>query len=186
LGFGAALVDGGQAVRGEPGQAQQPTDDQKGHRQLAPFRSDYQFFGLGRSSGTHNYFVIAGATTAGATTAAAPGGSMVIKTESSLTLPRNPAGDSKNVLSATDSSLAKDAGSSGFSLVGDSSLAAFADVKLVPSEAGGTKDGSSDKLFGSDALQLSDDELKLMDAGSTAKGKGKPEAPKKSSGSSTS
>ena len=119
-----------------------------------------------------------------AASAAAPGGSMVIKTESSLTLPRNPAGDSKNVLSATDSSLAKDAGSSGFSLVGDSSLAAFADVKLVPSEEGGTKGGSSDKLFGSDALQLSDDELKLMDAGSTAKGKGKPEAPKKSSGSS--
>jgi hypothetical protein len=119
-----------------------------------------------------------------AASAAAPGGSMVIKTESSLTLPRNPAGDSKNVLSATDSSLAKDAGSSGFSLVGDSSLAAFADVKLVPSEEGGTKAGSSDKLFGSDALQLSDDELKLMDAGSTAKGKGKPEAHKKSSGSS--
>ena len=119
-----------------------------------------------------------------AASAAAPGGSMVIKTESSLTLPRNPAGDSKNVLSATDSSLAKDAGSSGFSLVGDSSLAAFADVKLVPSEEGGTKAGSSDKLFGSDALQLSDDELKLMDAGSTAKGKGKPAGSQKISGSS--
>jgi hypothetical protein len=64
-------------------------------------------------------------------------------------------------------------------------LATFADVKLVPSEEGGTKGGSSDKLFGSDALQLSDDELKLMDAGGTAKGLAKPpEAPRKSSGSS--
>jgi len=120
-----------------------------------------------------------------AASAAAPGGSMVIKTESGLKLPRSPAGDSKNVLSSSDSTLAKGAGSSGFSLVGDSSLATFADVKLVPSEEGGTKGGGSDKPFGSDALQLSDDELKLMDPGGTAKGLSKPpETPKKTSGSS--
>ncbi len=120
-----------------------------------------------------------------AASAAAPGGSMVIKSESGIKLPRNPAEESKNVLSSTGSGLGLDAGSSGFSLVGDSSLAAFADVKLTPSDVGGTKAGGSDKLFGSDALQLSDDELKLMDPGGTSPGMAKPaESPKKTSGSS--
>ncbi|HEY2828025.1 MAG TPA: helix-turn-helix domain-containing protein [Pirellulales bacterium] len=118
-----------------------------------------------------------------AASAAAPGGSMVIKTESGLKLPRNPTEDSRNVLTASDTNVGKDAGSSGFSLVGDSSLAAFADVKLVPS-APDEKTGS-DKIFGSDALQLSDDELKLMDPGTTGKGQAKPAEPaKKTSGSS--
>ena len=122
-----------------------------------------------------------------AASAAAPGGSMVVKTESGLKLPRNPAEESKNVLSSTGSTLGLDAGSSGFSLVGDSSLAAFADVKLVPSDEGGTKTGSSDKLFGSDALQLSDNELKLMDTGSVTQvppSKPAETAKKSSSGSS--
>jgi Helix-turn-helix domain len=120
-----------------------------------------------------------------AASAAAPGGSMVIKSESGIKLPRNPAEESKNVLSSTGSGLGLDAGSSGFSLVGDSSLAAFADVKLTPSDVGGTKAGGSDKLFGSDALQLSDDELKLMDPDGTSPGMAKPaESPKKTSGSS--
>jgi hypothetical protein len=121
-----------------------------------------------------------------AASAAAPGGSMVVKTESGIKLPRNPMGEeSKNVLSSTGSGLGLDPGSSGFSLVGDSSLAAFADVKLTPSEEGGTKAGGSDKLFGSDALQLSDDDLKLMDSEGTSPGMAKPaESPKKSSGSS--
>ena len=98
-------------------------------------------------------------------------------------LGRNQADDSKNVLGG-GSSIGKDAGSSGFSLVGDSSLAAFADVKLEPSEDEGEPRGGIDKLFGSDALQLSDDELKVMDPGSTSKGKAKPPDSQRSSGSS--
>jgi hypothetical protein len=117
-----------------------------------------------------------------ASSSTAPGGSMVVKTESGLMLGRNQADDSKNVLGG-GSSIGKDAGSSGFSLVGDSSLAAFADVKLEPSADEGEPLGI-DKPFGSDALQLSDDELKVMDPGSTSKGKIKPPDSKRSSGSS--
>ncbi len=121
-----------------------------------------------------------------AASAAAPGGSMVVKSESGIKLPRNPMGEeSKNVLSSTGSGLGLDAGSSGFSLVGDSSLAAFADVKLTPSDVSGKKGGGSDKLFGSDALQLSDDDLKLMDPEGTSPGMAKSaDSPKKASGSS--
>jgi len=38
-------------------------------------------------------------------------------------------------------------------------------VKLVSGSDLGQKPGSSDKLFGSDALRLSDDELSLVDTG---------------------
>ncbi len=43
--------------------------------------------------------------------------------------------------------------------------AADSDVKLVSGSDLGQKPGSSDKLFGSDALRLSDDELSLVDTG---------------------
>ncbi|HTQ39521.1 MAG TPA: helix-turn-helix domain-containing protein [Pirellulales bacterium] len=122
----------------------------------------------------------------------ASGGSMVRKTESSLKLPGSSAGDSKNVLSGNSALLkggstqSHDAGSSGLDLVGDSALARFGEVKLVPSPEGDKKSGgSSDKLFGSDALQLSDEELKLMEVGPPSDAAPKPaEGSKKTSGSS--
>ncbi|HEY2882884.1 MAG TPA: helix-turn-helix domain-containing protein [Pirellulales bacterium] len=55
-------------------------------------------------------------------------------------------------------------GDSGITLAGDSNLTLGSDVKLgAGSSKAGMKPGSSDKLFGSDALKLSDDELSLMD-----------------------
>ncbi|HZZ28531.1 MAG TPA: helix-turn-helix domain-containing protein [Pirellulales bacterium] len=120
----------------------------------------------------------------------ASGGSMVRKTESGLKLPGSSPGDSKNVLTGNSALLksgstqSHDAGSSGLDLVGDSALAKFGDVKLVPSDEKKSS-GSSDKLFGSDALQLSDDELQLMEVGPPADAAPKPaEGSKKGSGSS--
>ncbi len=78
------------------------------------------------------------------------------------------------------------AGDSGFALAGDSGVTLGSDVKLISggSEVGKkSPGGSSDKLFGSDALKLDDDELSLIDSspGPSAK---PVEGSKKMSGSS--
>jgi hypothetical protein len=78
------------------------------------------------------------------------------------------------------------AGDSGFALAGDSGVTLGSDVKLITggSEVGKkSPGGSSDKLFGSDALKLDDDELSLIDSspGPSAK---PVEGSKKMSGSS--
>src|SRR5262249_18736964 len=77
---------------------------------------------------------------------------------------------------ATESDI-KIASDSGLSL-------ASSDVKLAPSDsqAGKKSGGSSDKLFGSDALKLSDDELSLIESPSEKAKSG--EGSKKTSGSS--
>ena len=78
------------------------------------------------------------------------------------------------------------AGDSGFALAGDSGVTLGSDVRLI---AGGSEvgkkspGGSSDKLFGSDALKLDDDELSLIESPSNAPAK-PVEGSKKMSGSS--
>jgi hypothetical protein len=117
------------------------------------------------------------------------GGSVVMKSESNILHSGRSSDDSKVSLGGggsakSDSVLASS--SSGFSLVGDSNISSFNEVKLVPSESDiGKKGGSSDKLFGSDALQISDDDLKLMEVSPSSPAADKSaEGSKKSSGSS--
>jgi hypothetical protein len=122
------------------------------------------------------------------------------KGDSTITLAGEPVGPGSSGFSLAGESavtLGGDApaakSSSGFGLAtesdikigGDSGLSlAASDVKLSPggSQAGKKPGGSSDKLFGSDALKLSDDELSLIESPSAKAKAG--EGSKKTSGSS--
>jgi hypothetical protein len=122
------------------------------------------------------------------------------KGDSTITLAGEPVGPGSSGFSLAGESavtLGGDApaakSSSGFGLAtesdikiaGDSGLSlAASDVKLSPggSQAGKKPGGSSDKLFGSDALKLSDDELSLIESPSQKAKAG--EGSKKTSGSS--